>query len=293
MFQNGQVMQETPQGAKTYYVMAATPNNCISWDSVSISMVHPALSVPVTKMCDGEYLYLYGDGASNYTWTASPFDDSMQPSANGDTLRVSPKQTTTYTMVGHGTNGCNADAKVETISVFHYPQIRFEMSPFFIDSEDPTVTFTDVSPYGVRSLWDFGNGHTVAERQVKQTFTNITEDSVYITLTSYNELNCSSDTGFFVPISLFSVWFPTAFTPSLNTNRVFNLFTKNELEHFSIYIYDRRGDMVFYSTDQNFQWDGTYKGRMCDQGTYVYVCTYRRPGTVDIVTRRGTVLMLQ
>lgn len=291
--QTGNTMQEVPQGDKTYYVMAATPNNCITWDSLSIRLVNPVLTVPVTQMCDGEFLYLYGTGASTYTWEASPFDNSMEASPNGDTLRVSPIQSTQYTMVGHGTNGCNADPKRETITVFHYPEMAFEMTPDFIDSEKPQVTFKDVSRYAVRSLWDFGNGNTSTERQLTKTFTTLTEDSIYITLTSYNELNCYNDTAFYVPVSLFAVWFPTAFTPTLSTNRTFHLFTHNDLEYFSIYIYDRRGDLVFYSTDQNFEWDGKHNGRYCDQGTFVYVCNYRRPGTTDIVTRKGTVLMLQ
>ena len=291
--QTGNTMQETPQSDKTYYVMAATPNNCITWDSLSIRMVNPVLTVPVTKMCDGEFLYLYGTGASTYSWESMPFDGSMHTSQYGDTLRVSPTQTTRYTMVGHGTNGCNADAKNETITVFHYPVMAFEMNPDFIDSENPEVTFKDVSTYGVKSLWDFGNGVTSEERQLTKTFTTLTEDSIYITLTSYNELNCASDTAFYVPVSLFAVWFPTAFTPTLSTNRTFHLFTHNDLEYFSIYIYNRAGDLVFYSTDQNFEWDGKYKGRYCDQGNYIYVCHYRRPGTTDIVTRKGTVLMLQ
>lgn len=289
----GNTYQSTPTNNRTFYVMAATPNNCISWDSLSIRMVNPVLTVPVTKMCDGEYLYLYGTGASTYSWDAVPNDYSMLPSANGDTLRVSPTQNTTYTMIGHGTNGCNADGKTASIQVYHYPVMAFEMSPTFIDSEEPVVNFSDVSQYGVKSLWDFGNGNTSTERQLQKTFTSLTEDSIYISLTSYNELNCASDTGFYVPVSLFAVWFPTAFTPTLSTNRTFHLFTHNDLEYFSIYIYDRRGDLVFYSTDQNFEWDGKHNGRYCDQGSYVYVCNYRRPGTVDLVTRKGTVLMLQ
>lgn len=292
-FQTGPTMQERPTTDKTYYVMVATNNNCIAWDSLTITMVHPRIEAPVTQICEGETIQLYGVKAASYTWEGNPHDASIVTSAIGDTIWVTPHETTTYTMVGHGSNGCSADPQTQTIQVYHYPQIAFEMSPYFIDSEEPTVTFRDVSLYGVRSLWDLGDGNTSTERQLKYTFTKLTEDSVYITLTSYNELNCSSDTGFYVPINLFAVWFPEAFTPTLSTNRTFKLYTKNTLEHFSIYIYDRRGALVFYSTDQNFEWNGKYKERYCDQGTYVYVSTYRRPGTTDIVTRRGTFLLLQ
>lgn len=292
-FQTGNTMQESPQNDKTYYVRCVTPHGCASWDSLSIMLVKPKLTVPITQICDGEVIRLYGTGADHYSWQASPNDPNMQTSPRGDTLIVSPLNTTTYTLIGHGTNNCNADPLSQEIKVYHYPVDSVEISPFFIDSEDPTVTFRDVSRYGVSTLWDFGNGETSVDRQVKHTFSNLREDSVYIQMTSFNELHCGTDTGFYVPVSLFAVWFPNVITPTLSTNRTFKLYTHNVLENFSIYIYNRNGDLVLYSRDQDFQWDGKYKGKYCDQGVYPYVATYRRPGTSDIVTRKGTVTVLQ
>ena len=72
-----------------------------------------------------------------------------------------------------------------------------------------------------------------------------------------------------------------------------SLFTHNQLEYFSFHLYDRKGNQILYTTDQNFKWDGTYKGNRCPQGVYVYTCTYRRPGTTDIVTNRGTVTLIR
>ena len=155
------------------------------------------------------------------------------------------------------------------------------------------MTFRDVSAGATTSLWDFGGGHTSTDRQVRHTFTDLSQDSILISLTTGNELQCTNDTSFWVPVELFSVWFPNVFTPTMNTNRTFGCFTHNKLEYYSLYIYNREGLQVFYSADPEAEWDGQYKGAYCPQGVYVYTCTYRRPGTTDIVTQRGTVMLLQ
>ncbi len=279
---------------KTYFVKATTQGaECTTWDSISISLVVPKLVVPDNQMCTDEFVYLYGEGASSYTWTAMPDDPTLNPQGNGDTIRVSPRKNTTYTLVGHGTNGCSANPLTAYIEVFPYPVPTVTLDPAFIDSENPVVTFTDVSPHSTTSLWDFGNGNTSTARSVSQRFTDISQDSVLVSLTSGNALGCTSDTSFYVPIDLFAVWFPNVFTPTLNSNRTFRVYTHNELQYFSLYIYDRRGQLVFHSTDQTKAWDGKHNGKLCDQGAYVYVCNYRRGGLNELTTLKGTVLLLQ
>ena len=38
--------------------------------------------------------------------------------------------------------------------------------------------------------------------------------------------------------------------------------------HFAIY--DRWGEKMFETDDQHQGWDGTYRGKPCEQGVYVY-----------------------
>ncbi len=278
-----------------YYVKATSPYNCRSWDSINIYIVDPRLEVPITQMCEFDQVKLYASNAYSYTWTSMPDDPSMNGQTTNDTLIVSPHTTTTYTLTGHGMNNCSATPLTQTITVYQHPVPTFEMSPRFVDSEEPVVTFRDISPGSTYTLWNFGNGNTSTDRQIRYTFTDLSEDSILVGLTtgSGGELGCTSDTSFYIPVELFAVWFPNAFTPEESTNNKFFLFTHNELEYFSFYLFDRRGSQILYTTDQDFIWDGTYKGKPCPTGVYVYTCTYRRPGTTDIVTRRGTVTLLR
>ncbi len=278
-----------------YYVRARSPFGCESVDSINIYIVDPHLEVPIVKMCENDQVKLYASNAYSYTWSSMPDDPSMAGQTNNDTLVVSPQTTTTYTLIGHGMNNCSATPLTQTITVFHHPVPTFELSPDFIDSEVPEVTFRDVSPGSTYTFWDFGSGYTSTEKQVRHTFTDLSEDSVQIKLTTGTggELQCNSDTAFYIPIEIFALWIPNAFTPEESTNNEFFILTHNNLEYFSFYLYDRRGSQILYTTDQNFKWDGTYKGKPCPTGVYVYTCTYRRPGTTDIVTQRGTVTVLR
>ena len=93
---------------------------------------------------------------------------------------------------------------------------------------------------------------------------------------------------------LFTAWFPNIFTPgSEDENARFRLYTINDYEVFHIYIYNRGGQLVFESVDPNFEWDGTYNGENCAQGTYAYVCNYRKAGTSTLVTKNGTITLVR
>ena len=80
---------------------------------------------------------------------------------------------------------------------------------------------------------------------------------------------------------------------SEDQNSTFRLFTINAYEFFHIYIYNRRGELVFDSDDPEFVWDGTMDGKPCPQGTYVYVCRFRKPGTNNLAQLHGSVTLVR
>ena len=41
-------------------------------------------------------------------------------------------------------------------------------------------------------------------------------------------------------------------------------------EGFELFIFDRWGTQLFYTTDTSAGWDGTYKGLMSQQDSYIY-----------------------
>jgi gliding motility-associated-like protein len=86
------------------------------------------------------------------------------------------------------------------------------------------------------------------------------------------------------------LWFPDAFTP--NGDGLNDTFHPKGLgvEKFSMQIYNRWGGMVYETNALEPGWDGTYKGTLCPEGTYVYIATFEG-GTGKTVQAKGTVVL--
>ena len=284
-----------------YYVKVISTKQCVAWDSVNAYRVNPTLSISRHDMCEGDFVTLTADKAYSFSWTAQPTDSALFDLLDSDghgpaSITVSPKQTTVYTLVGHGTNDCNAAPLSEQITIHPIPEASVDFSPSFVDSDNPVVTLTDVSPYSVRRVWYFNDGTPLTESvsPCSHNFGEVSADSVNVTLVAYNDLECSDTLNFALPVTQFTFYAPNVFTPERPDNNVFSIFTANEQQNFSVFIYDRQGRQVFSSEDLHFKWNGTTpSGIKCPQGAYVYVIQYRRPGTEDIVTQKGTITLLR
>ena len=90
------------------------------------------------------------------------------------------------------------------------------------------------------------------------------------------------------------IYHPTAFTPNndgLNdTFEVHSMFTAQ----VEFMVFNRWGEMLFYTTDLNQRWDGTYKGSAVPEGTYVFRAfltdqtgkQYERAGNVVLLRKK-------
>lgn len=280
-----------------YYVKVTSPQGCVAWDSVHAYLVKPKLSVFPTsaRICPTDTAIITGFNADHFTWTAQPEDPTLAGQDSLAEIHVSPDVTTVYTMVGHGANNCDASPLTQTITVYPLPVSKVGLSPSAVDSDNPTLTLRDESQYSVASSWLFNNSERVDGKQVVHTFEEaLGKDSVYVLLTSFNELNCPTDYYFSIPVYLYTAWFPNAITPTSNdVNSKFKLFALAEYEYFHIGIYNRSGMLVYESDDPNFEWDGTSNGQPCPQGAYVYVCNYRKPGVNELRNMHGTVTIIR
>ena len=289
----GSQLRRTPTQDETYYVKVTTPNGCQSWGSFGIHLMVPEMSSNKTKMCADETVVLKGEGAVYYEWTANPPDPSLEGQQDSSQIEVSPDVTTTYTMVGLGQNGCRATPLTKKVTVYPFPIPEIDYSPNFVDSEDPFVTFEDISEGSTWTEWDFHDGNKSNKRSIIYEFKDLTADSVYITMRTANDLGCESDTTIALSVSVFSVWLPNAFTPDKSSNNIFRSYTGNDIRDYSLYIYDRAGNQVFFTNDREGGWDGTYEGKKCKQGVYVWVVNYRRIETDKVIQQKGTLTLLR
>ena len=286
----------------TYDVEVTSEDGCTAWGSIRTYLVTPTLTMynersDDNRICPGDTVRLIGGNADHYTWSASPEDPSLAGQETNAIVKVNPAKTTTYTLVGHGAGdpGCDADELTQEIVVLPLPVPKVSVTPPLVDADDPKVVLRDVSTHSVGARWLFDDGTTASGTEIAHTFGEVAgADQVYVTLFPHNVLGCEVEYRFGIPVNIYTAWLPTAFTPgSEDANARFRLFANNEYEYFHIYIYNRRGELVFESTDPEFEWDGTSDGQPMPQAAYVYVCRYRKPGMNTLAEIHGTVTLIR
>ena len=95
---------------------------------------------------------------------------------------------------------------------------------------------------------------------------------------------------------LFYVYVPNAFSPG-NDDQKHNTFDVSiysgvEFE-FSITIYNRFGERIFYSQDHTNSWDGTYKNKAAPDGIYTYILNAKPRNTNNTVFKSGTITLIR
>ena len=77
-------------------------------------------------------------------------------------------------------------------------------------------------------------------------------------------------------IAQYSFAVPNAFTPNGDgLNDEFGIISPSTLPIFDFYIFNRWGQLIFSTTDQNEKWDGKYNGELSPLGVYVWKAKYK------------------
>lgn len=117
--------------------------------------------------------------------------------------------------------------------------------------------------------------------QNNATATNLAAGTYGVTVTDNNGCSASASVQINEPASGFcgEVYFPNAFTPDGNTiNDNFGpLGNIAAISNYLLLVYNRYGELIFYSRDPFKRWDGFYKGKQ-NTGNYVWAVTYTYKG---------------
>ena len=117
--------------------------------------------------------------------------------------------------------------------------------------------------------------------QNNATATNLAARTYTVTVTDNNGCSASTSVQITQPTSGFcgEVYFPNAFTPDGNTiNDNFGpMGNVAAISDYLLLVYNRYGELVFYTRDPFRRWDGFYKGKQ-NTGNYVWAVTYTYKG---------------
>ena len=255
-----------------------------------------SMGTDATSICVGDTVQLTAEGNARYVWSSTPADPDLDAQQGQSTLVVSPQVTTVYVLEPVPENPCSSEGTSIRVEVIPTPTPLLWHNFNEVKLDYPTVNFTDISNDRASTMWHFSDGTDDEGVSVSHTFVDLGGDSVGITMTTCNRLDCCADTLVKLPVVTEGIWFPNAFTPGLNDsdNNRFRIISTFPLLQFEIYVYNRNGLLVFTSTDPDEGWDGTdMNGHACPQGAYVYYYRYSRLGTDDYFPGAGTVTLIR
>lgn len=173
-----------------------------------------------------------------------------------------------------GKNGCKETFKYnDLIIVNKLPDAYFTWSPETLNTISENVAiFTHHNPKDVINWsWEI-NGDTTQVKSPSYTFEK--QGLFPVTLVVTNKWDCKDTLTKIIKVeNEFIFWLPNSFTPNgdgLNDVLRPKYFG---IKNYSISIFDRWGSEIYSGNDQSKEWDGTFKGVICQDGVYVYQAT--------------------
>jgi gliding motility-associated-like protein len=185
----------------------------------------------------------------------------------------------------------------QTVTILANPIADFTPQLSVLPLYMPTTILDNNSSNAYSYLWNFGDG-TTNDSIFSPEHTFPEEAGSYlVTLQVSNELGCLDTTSNYIVIEHDPVVFiPNAFTPDgdgLN-NEFTAVFPENmKLASYEMYIYDRWGELVFYSQDPKQGWDASLAGFDAPDGVYSYLVKYREFGYVNKFQVTGSVVLIR
>ncbi len=268
----------------TYVVTAVTTFGCEKMDTTLVQVLPgvladaESLNITCFSADDGIAIALADSGTApyQYVWNSTP------PQTNDTATGLPPG---TYTVVVTDANGCK-DSSLVTID--EPPAIAIEVTTTpesFYLAHDGTATaapFGGTEPYSY--VW------TGDSAQYTSTAINLSSGWYYVEITDAN--GCKAIDSVFVESAPNTLGIPNAFTPNGDgLNDFFQVHSLN-VATFDCKVFNRWGQLVFYTSDVDEGWDGNFKGKKEQSGAYVYLInvTYL-DGKSD--SRKGNVTLIR
>ena len=240
----------------------------------------------VQQLCSGDTTTIDptifgGNGQKDYTWTGPNGFSSR------DTLLcfdpITTHQEGSYTLLITDTMNCKKSQSVD-LTVMESPVIAFSgYDTLFVEPGYLLDAGSDAQSY----FWN--TGATTAQIAI--------DTAGLYRVEAYTNQGCKASEAVNILWAGTSFYIPNAFTPNGDgLNDVFGAIPRIDyVNQYRISIFNRWGQLLFESTDLNLGWDGTYQGKACQAGAYVYRIVYNDfgMGSQETKVKSGTVLLVR
>lgn len=207
---------------------------------------------------------------SNFTYYVSNGGGTITGNATSTSYTFTDTGWYSVTLIATNSAACNGeDTLTRRIYVINGPVANFSFSPTVPVTNVP-ISFTNLSTGAVRYAWDFGDN--TGSTDVNPTHMYKRTGEYTACLTAYNSQSCpaklcKTTSADIQPIADL----PTAFSPNGDGANDVLYVRGAAIQSIDLLIFNRWGQLVFESKNQEIGWDGTYNGKPQEMDAYAYV----------------------
>ena len=291
-------------GSTQTYTVTADNLGCISTDSVTITL---------QELQEVSFIGDVLSGCEPLTVTFT--NTSTAPSGlvncvwniNGQSLSGCGSVVYTFdnaglydvTLTTTSATGCvNSVTYIDYIDVEAIPTASFNVSSTEVWSIDTQVDFTNTSVGASDYLWNFGdNSPSSILDNPSHTFLDLDGGSYQVELIAYSPLGCTDTAYRTIRVREELIYYvPNTFTPDGDAyNEYFTPVFSSGFDpyDFTMLIFNRWGEIVWESHDASVGWDGTYGGRLVQDGTYTWTIEFKTSESDKRVMINGLVNVIK
>lgn len=266
-----------------YYYCNFTNSCGTIQDSLFVDLIQPTIIAGNdTIVCPGEPVQLVAAGGVSYVW--NPVVQPLQ--SNGSLVQATPLVPTNYQVIGIDQFGC-VDSATVSVNTFPLPFVQTTPDIYAIYGEQVQLGAIASNP-GIL-VWTPPN-YLSCDSCANPTASPYLQTTYTVTLIDQNGCTASDNvTIYFDPL----IYVPNTFTPNDDPNNRFFLPIGTNIDDFRIDIYNRWGEIIFTAESLGIAWDGTYKGKACQDGMYAWKIRYSPITTAEVFELVGHVTLLR
>ncbi|MBW7869052.1 MAG: gliding motility-associated C-terminal domain-containing protein [Brumimicrobium sp.] len=289
--------------ATTTFTVTASVGACQATDQVIITVI----SIPQPNFvgdnltgCEPHTVtftdsYLAPSG-STCTWS---FGDGTSANGCGSVSHTyNTSGTYSVTLTVETAQGCiGTQTQTNYIEVTPQPIAEFTADPMTTSISNPTINFTNHSTNASDYYWTFGDyspGST--ETNPAHTYPE-TQNSYIVKLVASNAGGCVDTMRMVIKIRDELIFYiPNTFTPDADGfNDVFKpvFYSGFDPQTYTLWIYNRWGEVLFESHNAEVGWNGTYGGKIVKDGTYIWKIEFKETMSDQHHTEVGHVNILR
>jgi len=240
-----------------------------------------AVVSPTQRICEGDSIQIQASGGSGYLWSPA-FGLSAVNIANPI---ANPLDSTVYSVVVSSNSNCT-DTALVTVNVFKRPTANAGPDKILLKGQS-VVLDGAVGGSGISFSWTpvtYLNNPLLA-----QPLATPLTDLLY-TLEVRSTANCGvALDDVFVKV-YDDIYVPTAFSPNGDgLNDTWRIEALVAVPNARLTVYNRFGTIVFETTGNSKDWDGSYKGQALHTGSYVYMIDLKNGRPI----KKGTVMIVR